>query len=94
MNFVDSPAIRMLDLIKGVFERNRYRVITKHNLSLETLVNFATFTETSNERDTIYALVNMANNTTSTLQSYNGFALLPDYGKRVLTVYADFIRHC
>jgi hypothetical protein len=37
-------------------------------MSLETLVHLGTFSETSNERDTIYALLNLANDTNSPTQ--------------------------
>jgi hypothetical protein len=94
MNFVDSPAMRMLDLIEGAFERSTKGVIINPKMSLETLVYMSTFSETSNERDTIFALLNMANNTSSTLHSTERPSLLPDYRKSILEVYSDFVRHC
>jgi hypothetical protein len=94
MNFVDSLAMRMLDLIEGAFERSTEGVIINPKMSLETLVYMSTFSETSNERDTIFALLNMANNTSSTLHSKERPTLLPDYRKSIPEVYADFVRHC
>jgi hypothetical protein len=92
MNFIDSPAVRMLDIVKGAFDWSDEKVdFPRPKMSLETLVHLGTFSETSDERDSIYALLNLANDTetSSTL-----FRVVPDYRKSILGVYADFVRHC
>jgi hypothetical protein len=85
VNFVDSPAVRLLDLIEGAFSRTIEGVISGHELTLETLVHMSTFSETSNERDAIYALLNLANDART---------IIPDYRKSIISVYSDFIMHC
>ncbi|KAL5120183.1 hypothetical protein ACEQ8H_002009 [Pleosporales sp. CAS-2024a] len=89
MNFVDSPAVRMLDLIEGVFSRAPDGYHQDYLMSLETLVHLATFSETSDDRDTIYTLLNLAKDRGS-LARY----IEPDYPKNVVAVYADFVRYC
>jgi hypothetical protein len=94
MNSLDSPAVRMLDLIQDAFRRSAEGVILGHTLPLETLVHKATFSEVSDARDTIYALLNMANDQGSIPMSNRSNTIVPDYRKSVLSVYADFILHC
>ncbi|KAF2834008.1 hypothetical protein CC86DRAFT_390058 [Ophiobolus disseminans] len=87
-NFMDSPAVRMLDMIEGAFTKSEEGVIIEHMMSLETLVHLGTFSETSNERDAIYALLNMAKDTTTLSQSHQSHTILPDYRKDKLP-YGD-----
>jgi hypothetical protein len=82
-NFRDSPATRLLDIIEGVFDRSK--AIRTRKLSLETLVELGTFCEATDLRDTIFALLNLANDADS---------MVPDYSSHLLDVFADFILHC
>jgi hypothetical protein len=87
-NFVDSPAMRLVDMLPAQGETLDLR------MSLETLVYHTTCSETSNERDTIYALLNLAKEAAPLSHSNRSSVLLPDYGKEVLDVYRDFVLHC
>jgi hypothetical protein len=92
MNFINSPAVKMLKIVEGSFDRSKEEGgLPSPKMSLETLVHRSTFSETSNERDAVYALLNLANDmkTISDL-----FRIVPDYGKSLLGVYTDFLRHC
>jgi hypothetical protein len=83
-NFRDSPATRLLDVIEGVFNRPNGAIRTRR-LSLEALVDLGTFCEATDPRDTIFALLNLANDANS---------MLPHYSSNLLDVFADFILHC
>jgi hypothetical protein len=83
-NFRDSPATRLLDIIEGVFDRSD-GAIRIRRLSLETLVDLGTFCEATDQRDTIFALLNLANDADS---------IVPHYSSNLLDVFADFILHC
>jgi hypothetical protein len=91
---LESPAVKMLDMIEGAFSKSTEGAIIHHRQSLETLVHLSTFCETSDERDSIYALLNIANDTTTLSEIREHGIILPDYGKSVLDVYADFVIHC
>jgi hypothetical protein len=93
-NFLDSPAMSMLDMIEGAFDRSAEGVIINHKMSLESLVQLSIFSDTSNERDTIYALLNLAKDMTSPSHSSQKSLVVPDYRKSILDVYLDFILHC
>ncbi|KAM3081746.1 hypothetical protein ACMFMG_005192 [Clarireedia jacksonii] len=93
-NFHDSPAVRLLDTMEGSFMKSADGDILHRKMSLETLVGLGTFSETSDPRDTIYALLNLANDITSLSRIDQSDAIIPDYGKSVLDVFVDFILHC
>jgi hypothetical protein len=93
-NFRDSPAMRLLDTIKGVFLKSHDGVILGRKLSLETLVELATFCETTDPRDAIYALLNLANDADASSKTDFEDAIIPDYGSPLLTVFIDFMCHC
>lgn len=93
-NFLDSPAIRTLDMIEGAFVRSETGIIEEHTMSLEMLVHLGTFSETTDKRDTIFALLNVANDTENSLEGTTTHTIVPDYKKSVLDVYVDFIMHC
>jgi hypothetical protein len=93
-NFRDSPAIRLLDTIKGVFLKSHDGAILGRKLSLETLVELATFCETTDPRDAIYALLNLANDADASSKSDLQEAIIPDYGRSLLNVFTDFVSHC
>ncbi|KAH4805150.1 hypothetical protein HBH61_163500 [Parastagonospora nodorum] len=94
MNFVDSPAVRLLDLIQRSFEKTADGSILHHLMSLEMLVHLATFSETSNEQDTMYTLLNLANDQRSMSRYGQGSVIVPDYSKSTISVYTDFVRYC
>lgn len=93
-NFHDSPAVRLLNAIERAFRKSVDGDVVHHNMSLETLVDLGKFSETTDLRDTIYALVNMANDVASFSPPGQSDAIVPDYGKNVLDVFVDFILHC
>jgi Heterokaryon incompatibility protein (HET) len=91
-NFHDSPATTLLDTIEHVFlKRDTDGPILRKLMSLEALVELGTFCETTDPRDAIYSLLNLASDTTS-VDQYT--TIIPDYGKHLLDVYSDFIMHC
>jgi hypothetical protein len=92
--FIDSPAVRLLDIVEGAFRKSADGDILHYRMSLETLVDLSNSSETSDQRDTIYALLNLANNTSSSSRPDQSHAIIPDYCKSVLDVFADFILHC
>jgi hypothetical protein len=94
-NFNDSPAVRLLDTVECVFRKSEQGDILYRTMSLETLVEFGTYSETTDHRDTIYTLLNLANDGTPISESDESESvIIPDYSKPILDVYADFILHC
>jgi hypothetical protein len=94
-NFRDSPAVRLLDTIEGAFQRSDEGAIVHRRLSLETLVDLARFSDTSDHRDTVYSLLSLARDATVlSISSQVDVIVDPDYSKTVLDVYSDFILHC
>lgn len=91
VNFLDSPATQLLDTIDQVFLRHN-AIIVQRRMSLETLVELGTHFETTDHRDAIYALLNLANDVDSLSQSDPSIA--PDYDRSILDVFTDFILHC
>jgi heterokaryon incompatibility protein (HET) len=64
---------------------------------IESLVMTFQHFETSDPRDTIYALLSLASDghmAPRELDSSNAASLVPDYTKSTLQVYAEFVRHC
>lgn len=97
MTFQDaSPAMRMLNLINNASEvsEDDPKPTFSNKMSLEELVDRSTFSESSDKRDTIYALLNLANDAGSQSQTDGKILLVPDYEKSVLDVYTDFVVHC
>jgi hypothetical protein len=92
-NFRDSPATRLLDIIKDVFDRSN-EAIPSRRLSLETLVDLSTFCETTDQRDTIFALLNLANDIDSPSEPGLTDLIVPDYNSSLLDVFADFVLQC
>jgi hypothetical protein len=93
-NFHDSPAIRLVNTIKGVLRSSMTGDTLRRRMSLESLVDLSTSSETTDQRDTIYALLNLANDIASFSGPDQSDAIIPDYRKPVLDVYVDFILHC
>lgn len=94
LNFRDSPATRILEIIDNVFRRSTDGAILARNLSLETLVDLAAFCETSDQRDVVFALLSMASDVQPFSSSHMTKAIVADYSKSLVEVYADFVLHC
>ena len=64
---------------------------------IESLVSTFAHFEASDPRDTIYALLPLANDDHRSIPGvtlYNPLSLVPDYRKPTLQVYAEFVWHC
>lgn len=96
VNFRDSPATRLLDIIWTSFERSPEGVSIKisRHLSLETLVNLSSFCELKNPRDAIFSLLNLANDLKSSTSSRSTASIVADYSMSVLDVFSQFVLHC
>ena len=92
--FYESPATRVFALINNVFQRSDAGEIVGRRLHLETLVDLSTFCETSNQRDTIYALLSLAKEQETLSRSQPAYSLVLDYKKELLDVFAGFVLHC
>lgn len=92
-NFRESPATRLLDLVTNMDQIRMGREAVKL-LSLETLVEMGTHFETTDPRDTIYALINLANDVSLGAQPSIPGSIEADYRKSMVDVFADFIVHC
>ncbi|KIV78733.1 hypothetical protein PV11_06349 [Exophiala sideris] len=68
--------------------------VIHRKMSLETLVDLSTYSERTNQRDTIYALLNLASDVFPLSQSGEAESIIPNYEKDVLDVFVDFISHC
>jgi hypothetical protein len=94
--FRDSPATKLLVTIQRAFEKSNDGSPWRRKLSLEDLVLAATYTEMTDQRDMIYALLNMANDVSAVSAPQNvapGYVFM-DYRKTILDVYAEFVMHC
>ncbi|KAL6703882.1 hypothetical protein ACN47E_009016 [Coniothyrium glycines] len=92
--FRQSPAVRLLETIDDVFRRSVDGKILQKQISLERLVDLSTFTETTDHRDTIYALLNLANDINSGPTTSEIRSISPNYRKTVLDVFVEFFLHC
>jgi Heterokaryon incompatibility protein (HET) len=93
-NFRDSPATRLLELVNSVFLKSPEGNIIACKLPLEAIVESSTFSETTDLRDSVYALLHLANDVNITLKDNSSCSIVPSYGKCLLEVFADFILHC
>jgi hypothetical protein len=92
--FYDSPATRLFALINNVFQRSEAGDIVERRLHLETLVDLSTFCETSNQRDTIYALLSLAKEQEILSRPQSAYSLVLDYKMDLIDVFAGFVLHC
>jgi hypothetical protein len=92
--FQDSPAVRFLDIMKNVFHRSDHGTQLIPRLPLETLVDLSTMCDASDQRDTIFALLNLANDTGPSGEIAMQPLLTPDYSRSLLDIYSQFITHC
>lgn len=83
-----SPAKRLLDIVSAVFCQGEDGKATKQ-MTLEELVELGIHFETTDARDSVYAIVNLAKSLPP-----NTASITPDYRKSTLTVFVDFIDHC
>jgi hypothetical protein len=83
-----SPAQRLLDIMSAVFSQGEGGLAVKQ-MTLEELVDLGTHFETTDARDSVYALVNLAKSL-----SHNPASINLDYRKDTLTVFVDFVDHC
>jgi hypothetical protein len=93
-DFQNLPAVKFLRFVERTATRSIHTENARAGLSLESLVEYTTFCETTDPRDAIYALLNLADNPTSLSKAPSAIALVPDYKKRPLDVFADFIQYC
>jgi len=82
----ECPGLRFLDAVKMVFQKSQDGEIVKRKMTLESLTEMSAFLETTDLRDTIYALLNLANDSAR-------YPILPDYGRDLLSVFTDFIKY-
>lgn len=96
INFRDSAATRLLDIISAAFDRSDEGDIlrTYRRLSLEVLVDLSSFCETKKPQDAIFALLSLANDLKPTPNHHSRDLIEPDYNKGLLEVFAEFIMHC
>lgn len=92
----DSPAMRFMDIVSSALGGHAQGAVPRCRMSLETLVHRTVYSETTDQRDTIYALLNLANDVRSypSLRQYHFETVVPNYEKPVLDVFVDFILHC
>lgn len=93
-NFQDSPAVRLIDTMTGALRNSIKENLLHRRMPLETLVDLSTYSETSDQRDTIYSLLNLASDVALPLRPHSPNALTADYTKPVLDVFAGFVAHC
>lgn len=90
----DLGANILVDFTNSFFRRDRDGKIQQRMMSLEILVSSLLPFEATDPRDTIYAVLSLANDTHDENQNLDQ-RLVPDYKrKRLLDVYTNFITYC
>ncbi|KAF3013704.1 hypothetical protein E8E14_003378 [Neopestalotiopsis sp. 37M] len=100
--FYGSPATKLFEILDQAFDKTAGPSEWRRDLSLENLVSASTYTNTTDHRDTVYSLLNLAKDVELAedvdpcLVPQMGVqqSIVPDYEKNTLEVYADFISHC
>lgn len=97
-------AYALVEATNNLFRRSVKGVIQEYLKSLEALVSSLLAFDASDPRDTIYALISIANDSTISPASSAGpssggaavgnTALIADYDKDILEVYRDFVAFC
>jgi hypothetical protein len=88
----------LVDATSNLFRRSENGDIIERRQTLETLISTLTAYEASDPRDTVYAILSLAKDTTrkqesgSNLQKDHG--IRPDYEKDLMEVCKDFIKSC
>jgi hypothetical protein len=88
----------LVDATSNLFRRSENGDIIERRQTLETLVSTLTAYEASDPRDTVYAILSLAKDTTrkqesgSNLQKDHG--IRPDYEKDLMEVCKDFVKSC
>ncbi|KAK6379475.1 hypothetical protein LTS17_006393 [Exophiala oligosperma] len=93
VSFHDSSAVKFASVIRMVFFSDDDTIV-RRCLSLENLVDETRFTETSDCRDSIYAVLSLANDVGAALPRPLPGSIVADYSKRHLEAYVDLIQHC
>jgi hypothetical protein len=93
-HFLDSPAVRLLEIVNNAFRVDAHGDNVIPKLTLESLVDLSTFSQTTDHRDAIYALLGLANDLVSANRAEDPPVVIPSYEKPVLDVFADFVLHC
>lgn len=93
-NFVDSPAVRLLNIVGKALRKSASGEVPRRMISLESLMYASTYTETSDPRDTVFALLNLAEDVTCGDDTLSRDCITPDYQKHVLDIFVQFIEHC
>ena len=96
VNFRDSPATRLLDIIWTAFHESAEGAMLRscRRLSLETLVDLSSFCETKKPQDAIFALLSLANDLKLSSEPHSRDSIVPDYSTNLLDIFAEFILHC
>ncbi|KAK5311902.1 hypothetical protein LTR93_011542 [Exophiala xenobiotica] len=93
VSFHDSSAVKFAGVIRMVFFSNEDTTL-RRCLSLENLVDETRITETTDCRDSIYAVLSLANDVGAAVPRPLPGSIVADYSKRHLDVYVDLIEHC
>jgi hypothetical protein len=92
-----SRVMALMELSRNCFRKTAELTIKTRLMSLEALVLAASPFEVSEVRDTIYALLYMANDRESMLRHRNPWEaqfLLSDYSRHPLHIFVDFFNYC
>jgi heterokaryon incompatibility protein (HET) len=81
----ESPGLQFLDAVTVVFHKSGDGEIVQRVETLESLTEMTAFLETTDLRDTIYALLNLARDSKS-------YPISPDYKADLLSVFTHFIQ--
>ena len=95
--FRDSPATRLLDLLSAVFSNLAWegQTVLVRRLKLEELVDLAVFCETSDVRDTMFALLGLARDVSGPKKhNEHETHLEANYGESSMNVFKQFVWHC
>lgn len=86
-DFESSPGMRFINLIRDLESTE-----AGSESRLDVLVGKTAYSETTDQRDAIYALLSLASDVNASSSSPT--TIVPDYGRKVLDVFADFFLHC
>ncbi|KAI4948095.1 hypothetical protein J4E91_006088 [Alternaria rosae] len=92
-----SEAVELMRFSRIVFQRSPDSTIASKLMSLESLVLTASFFAVSEVRDTVYALLYLANDMHNVIdtssESRSQFILTPDYSKHPIDIFKEFVRY-
>lgn len=88
----------LVDATSNLFRRSENGDIIERRQTLETLISTLTAYEASDPRDTVYAILSLAKDTTRKQESgsylLKDHGIRPDYEKDLMEVCKDFIKSC